>query len=231
MMSLLATHVILYRHRQVLYHSNNNKEQEEPQEEGGFPAKAGLSGRTRAIIAALWVIGVALFLVGSILDIYEVRNSSGEEPTGITTIVDRYSVISVGQAIPNAVIDPSDVGIRFIQAMWYFLCFVMPLWCSLLFAILYAVPLSQKWTGWTFILAEVAFSWSCAEVLIVSTIFAVLQLPTFGDGLIEADCSACFVVDSDILPDFAYLVVGAVLNVALNIWLYRKAHRVLYSSC
>ena len=225
-MSLLVTHVILYRHRQVLYHSS--KEQKELQE-GGFPAKAGLSARTRAIIAALWVIGVVLFFVGCILDIYEVRNSSGDEATGITTIVDRYSVISVGQAIPNAVLDPSNVGIRFIQAMWYFLCFVMPLWCSLLFAILYTVPLSQKRTEWTFLLAEVAFSWSCAEVLILATICAVLQLPTFGDGLIEPDCKACYVVDSDILPDFACLVVGAVLNVFLNIWLYRKAHHVLYS--
>jgi hypothetical protein len=225
MMSLLATHVILYSHRQVLYHSN--KEPKEVQK-GGFPAKAGLSARKRAIIAALWVIGVVLFSVGCILDIYEVRNSSGEEATGITTIVDRFSVVSVGQAIPNAVLDPSDRGIRFIQAMWYFLCLVMPLWCSLMFAILYAVPLSQKWTEWTFLLAEVAFSWSCVEVLIVATVFAVLQLPTFGDGLIEADCKACFVVDSDFLPDFAYLVVGAVLNVALNIWLYRKAHHVLY---
>jgi hypothetical protein len=113
--------------------------------------------------------------------------------------------------------------------MWYFLCVFMPLCCSILFAILYAVPLSQKWTEWTFFLAGVAFSWSCAEVLIVSTILAVLQLPSFGDGLIEADCTACFVVDSDILPEFACLVVGVVLNVALNIWLYRKAHHVLYS--
>jgi hypothetical protein len=79
-----------------------------------------------------------------------------------------------------------------------------------------------------FVMAEIAFAWSCAEVLLISTIFAVLQMPSFGDGLIDADCSACFLVDTEILSQFAFLGVGTVLNVLLNVWLYRKAHYALY---
>ena len=79
-----------------------------------------------------------------------------------------------------------------------------------------------------FVMADIAFAWSCAEVLLVSTIFAVLQMPTFGDGLIGANCIACYVVSSRFLSDFAYLCVGAVLIVVVNVFLYRKAHVTLY---
>jgi len=77
-------------------------------------------------------------------------------------------------------------------------------------------------------MAEIAFAWSCAEVLLLSTIFAVLQMPIFGDGLVENDCTACFIITTRILPEFAILCVGTVLNVTVNVWLYRKAHSVIY---
>ena len=69
---------------------------------------------------------------------------------------------------------------------------------------------------------------SCAEVLFVSTIFAVQQMPVFGDGLVENNCAACFLVDTNILPEFAVLCVGTVMNVGVNVWVYRKAHGILY---
>ncbi len=79
-----------------------------------------------------------------------------------------------------------------------------------------------------FTLAEIAFAWSGTQVLIVSTLFAVLQMPTFGEGLINADCSTCFVVSTRILPDFAFLAVGGVMIVGTNVILYHKAHYILY---
>lgn len=69
---------------------------------------------------------------------------------------------------------------------------------------------------------------SCAEVLFVSTIFAVQQMPVFGDGLVENNCAACFLVDTNILPEFAVLCVGTLMNVGVNVWVYRKAHGILY---
>ena len=69
---------------------------------------------------------------------------------------------------------------------------------------------------------------SCAEVLLLSTIFAVLQMPIFGDKLVDSDCTACFLITTRILPEFALLCIGTVLNVAVNVWLYRKAHSIIY---
>lgn len=105
----------------------------------------------------------------------------------------------------------------------------MPLWCSCLLLVLYTVPsLSKVWMERIFTMAEIAFAWSCAEVLLLSTIFAVLQMPIFGAKLVENDCKTCFVITTQILPAFGLLVVGAFLNVAVNIWLYRKAHGIIY---
>ncbi len=70
---------------------------------------------------------------------------------------------------------------------------------------------------------------SCAEVLFVSTIFAVQQMPVFGDGLVESNCTACFLVDTMILPEFSVLCIGTILNVGVNVWLYRKTHGILFS--
>ena len=71
---------------------------------------------------------------------------------------------------------------------------------------------------------------SCAEVLFISTIFAVKQMPVFGDGLVQNNCTACFLVDTKILPQFWVLCVGTILNVGVNVWLYRKAHSILFQS-
>jgi hypothetical protein len=242
MMSLASTHLILHYHRKVLYHSTrkvseqesdpeqtaeNGKKTAENGEESkpaeGMKGLLGLSNRFLAL-ACLSIIGsMAFYIVGCVINIYEVTNTRGS-----FSFVEDYSVVSVGTALPMSVLDPSDLGTRFIQAMWFFLCVVMPLWCTFLFGVLFLYPLSRQWMERVFVMAEIAFAWSCAEVLLISTIFAVSQMPSFGDGLIDADCTACFVVDTEILPQFAFLGVGTILNVLLNVWLYRKAHYALY---
>jgi hypothetical protein len=199
---------------------------QEPEEEKiGMKARAGLSNRVLGFIVVAVLLSIVFYIVGCVVNVFEVTNTRGD-----TSYTIEYSVISVGQATPGSTLDPSDVGIRFIQAMWFFLGVVMPLWCSLLFGILFLYPFSKSWMERVFFMAEVAFAWSCGEVLLISTIFAVLQMSTFGDGLIEADCTACFIVDTQILPGFAYLCVGTVLNVGVNIWLYRKARHAIYGS-
>lgn len=229
MMSLVSTHYILHLHRKVHYHSSDLSmgitaiTTEEGEEKLGLKARGGLSNTFVMLTGFAASLSVVFFVVGIIVDIYQVKNTRGE----VSLEVD-YSVVSVGQAIPASQLDPNDVGTRFIQAMWFFLCIVMPLWCSFLFGLLFVYPFSKVWVERIFVMGEIAFAWSCAEVLLVSTIFSVLQMPTFGEGLIEADCSACFVVDTQILPNFAFLCIGSVLSVAVNVWLYRRAHRIVY---
>ena len=53
-------------------------------------------------------------------------------------------------------------------------------------------------------------------------------MPVFGDGLVENNCTTCFLIDTKILGTFSILCIGTILNVGVNVWLYRKAHSILY---
>merc|ERR1712137_184180 len=129
-----------------------------------------------------------------------------------------------GQGVPSATLDSKDVGVRWIQAMYFFLAVALPVWNTVLFGILYLYPLGNKWQERIFLLTEITFSWGCVEVLTLSVIFSVLQMPKFGNGLIDAGCAECYEVDSRILPQFAIICVSTVVNLSTNVWLYRKAH-------
>lgn len=245
MMSLLSTHVILHYHRKLHYHdkknstsittsddnieagdkmSPDNGNDDDTGEKRGMKELGDLSTGFIVLAVGSLVISMVCFLAGVITKTFEVTSTRG------TTIVSTsYSITSIGLAIPEAYIDSNHAGTRFIQIMWFFLGVAMPIWCSVLFVALYTYPnFSKEWMERIFTMAEVAFAWSCAEVLLISTIFAVLQMPVFGDGLVENDCAACFLISTRILPEFSVLCIGTVLNVAVNVWLYRKAHSVIY---
>eukprot|EP00536_Pseudo-nitzschia_multiseries_P006720 jgi/Psemu1/239618/estExt_Genewise1.C_1460047 len=218
MMSLLSTHLILHYHRKLHYHDT----------ESIAAGKIGsLSTGSVALALGSLVVSIAMYLAGVLTESFEVTSTRGE--TDVVTTA--YSIASIGMAIPDAYLDAGHIGTRFIQVMWFFLGFAMPLWCSAMFVVLYANPyFSKAAMECIFTMAEIAFAWSCAEVLLLSTILAVLQMPIFGAGLVENDCTTCFVITTRILPEFSLLCIGTVLNVAVNVWLYRKAHGILYQT-
>eukprot|EP00537_Pseudo-nitzschia_pungens_P011431 CAMPEP_0172390140 /NCGR_PEP_ID=MMETSP1061-20121228/6857_1 /TAXON_ID=37318 /ORGANISM="Pseudo-nitzschia pungens, Strain cf. pungens" /LENGTH=450 /DNA_ID=CAMNT_0013120431 /DNA_START=116 /DNA_END=1468 /DNA_ORIENTATION=+ len=192
----------------------------------GMKEIGGLS--TGFLILALGSLAgsFVFYLAGVLTETFEVTSTRGD-----VSVSTSYSIASIGMAIPEAYIDSGHTGTRFIQVMWFFLGIAMPLWCSVLFVILYAVPsLSKEMMEYIFTMAEVTFAWSCAEVLLLSTIFAVLQMPIFGAGLVENNCTTCFVITTQILPEFSLLCIGTCLNVAVNVWLYRKTHSILYQT-
>eukprot|EP00532_Pseudo-nitzschia_australis_P009583 CAMPEP_0168241830 /NCGR_PEP_ID=MMETSP0140_2-20121125/23031_1 /TAXON_ID=44445 /ORGANISM="Pseudo-nitzschia australis, Strain 10249 10 AB" /LENGTH=441 /DNA_ID=CAMNT_0008176761 /DNA_START=27 /DNA_END=1349 /DNA_ORIENTATION=- len=234
MMSLLSTHLILHYHRKIHYHDaanisglvtetlptdieekNDNDNEEDTGEKRGIKEFGGLSTGSIVLAISSLVFSFVFYLIGVISKSFEVTSTQGENDPDSTT----YSIASIGMAIPEAYIDSGHTGTRFIQIMWFFLAVAMPLWSSILFVVLYAAPsLSRKAMEYIFTMAEVAFAWSCAEVLLLSTILAVLQMPIFGTGLVENDCEACYTITTRILPEFSLLCIGTVLNVAVNIW-------------
>jgi hypothetical protein len=204
--------------------NNNNKR-------GGsnesMQVKAGVSTGVYYTMFLFLFVGLVVCLVSCFVDIYEVTNTRGT-----TEFIKSYSIRSIGQDIPPSSLHPDRFDIRFLQVMWFVLTIVLPVWSSTLWVIFFfgvsSSSSSYNIQYTVFLLAEMAFSWSCAEVFVVSTIFSVLQLPTFGNGLIESDCQFCFAVTSTILTPFALAVAGTVLHVIWNLWLYRKAHKVLF---
>lgn len=241
-MSLSSTHIILHYHRKLHYHQmvnttsttiiadnvelgdSTSSASDKNDEKRGMKILGGLSNGFMVSAIACLVVSIIVFLAGVTVPSFEVTATNPQ-----ASKTDSYSIASIGMAIPEAYIDPSHAGTRFIQFMWFFLGIAMPLLCSVLFLVLYATPsLSKKWMEIIFTSAEIAFAWSCAEVLFISTIFAVKQMPVFGDGLVENNCTTCFLIDTKILGTFSILCIGTILNVGVNVWLYRKAHSIIY---
>jgi uncharacterized membrane protein len=229
MLSLLGTQVVLYSHRCLIYDDGEavcrtDGEEIVPEEPtlGKQPLVA--SAKVRMIVMLLLLAStLALAIVGCVINIFEVT----ETQAGMTTPT-VYSVISVGSRVPSASLEPNSIGVRWIQAMYFFSGFALPLWTLVLFAVLYLFPMTVQWHKRVFMLAEMTFSWSSIEVLLISIIFSVLQIPSFGSGLIKSGCEFCYQVGSSIFPEFAVLAVASALHVAVSIWLYRQAHEALY---
>jgi hypothetical protein len=97
-----------------------------------------------------------------------------------------------------------------------------------LFIALLWLPVSKAVLERLFFASEVVFAWSGSEVYVLSTVMAVAQLPTFGNGLINSGCSVCFVVTSQMFPELAIMAVGAVVNMCAFFWCFLLVHPVIY---
>jgi len=242
MLSLASTHIILHYHRKVHYHGSltedgcdeenvdsvdvatSMRSEEPPREELGIKAVGNFSTRFMVVAVGALVLSMVLFVAGVTVETFTVTSTRGEISETIA-----YSIASIGMDIPEAYVIANHSGTQFIQFMWFFLGIATPLLCSALFLALYTIPtLTKKRMETIFTAGEITFAWSCAEVLFLSTIFAVQQMPVFGDGLVDNNCAACFQVDTDLLPEFAVLCLGTIMNVGVNVWLYRTAHKVIF---
>jgi len=172
-----------------------------------------------------------------------------------------FSIVGVGQSLPySSPYGSSSFGIRFIQMMYFILALAVPLWNSILLAFLLAVVVRGLNTAITtttnsgsnrirsnsrrvrqrrlrqyrnfFLLTEIAFAWSALEVLAVSCIFSVFQIPKFASKMVDnpacAEAGACFRVRAQLLPAFAWTAAAAAWNFGSTLWLFGTAHRSLF---
>lgn len=227
MMSLMGTQAILYHHRRVQYHSEEKKADEaDEQASPEVETKVAIASQTKMkwpILLLVFVACMALHFAACALDIYEVSNTRRDVTESVA-----YSLFSIGTGIPESAADPSAFGIRWIQFMFMLFAVALPPWNTVLFAVLYFVPMAQKVKEKMFFLAEITFSWAAVEVLTVSVIFSILQIPKFGNGLVDSGCAECYNVDSKLFPQFAVLCVSTVLNVGVSVWLFLRAHQAVY---
>jgi hypothetical protein len=171
-------------------------------EKHGMKELGGLSNGFMVSAIASLVVSIILFLAGVTVPSFEVTSTNPQ-----ASKTDSYSIASIGMAIPEAYIDPSHAGTRFIQFMWFFLGIAMPLLCSVLFLVLYATPsLSKKWMEIIFTSAEITFAWRyvlenahlcfCPAVILIRVIFGscISILPSSHLSNHPLPSSKCFLV-------------------------------------
>lgn len=235
MMSMLVTQLILYLHRRVQYHPVNKcsgevetTELEEPIEpehttEDSKVTIAAQTGTSVPILIFVLASCITLHFTGSSLDYYEVSSARGD-----VTVVQTYNSFSIGMGIPATAEDASDIGIRFLQLMYFLFAVVVTPWNSILVGILYVYPMVQSVKEKVFFLTEITFAWSALEVFLLSVIFSILQIPKFGNGLVQSGCTECYRVDSVLFANFAVICMSTVINISVNLWLFSRAHKVVY---
>jgi hypothetical protein len=183
-----------------------------------------VSLRTNILLSLLLVSAFALYLAGCLVFIFSVSNySQGKMQNSLL-----YSIVNLGKKLPESAVDGHLGMYVWLEIIWYVLGVALPLLsCQLFLAILW-VPLSRSALERLFFAAEVVFAWSSAEVFVLSTIFAVAQIPKFGNGLISSGCTLCFVVQSQMLSELSILALGAVLHVVASCWCFAVVHKVIY---
>jgi hypothetical protein len=246
MLSLIGSQLILRIHRNVQYEQSQTTTTTTNSTPPSLKAEEGLveelkefqttdpldsqktsvrseTGTSTVLLIVLFFLYASTHFVGCWIPIYQVINTRGSD-----VFTKEYSIFSLGRDIPLTVHHPSDFGVRWMQFMFFVITVVLPVGNILTCMFLYLYPMTRAWQKTCFFVTEILYSWSASEVVVLSVVFSVLQIPKFGNGLIKGGCKECYVVSSVLYAEFSILCISTLLYMAINFWLLRKAHKCLY---
>jgi hypothetical protein len=219
--------MILYQHRSIIYGSIPVVSQDEPKglfNIGKSNTVSPISKTSIWSLSFLIAVGFVLYLWGCLVYTYRVINERGNIEVNSSS----YAIRTIGRDLPLSAVDGGKGMFVWLEIIWYTLGMAFPLLSSVLFIALLWLPVSKAGLERLFFASEVVFAWSGSEVYVLSTVMAVAQLPTFGNGLINSGCSTCFVVTSQMFPELVVMAVGAVVNIAAFCCCFLLVHPVIY---
>jgi hypothetical protein len=156
-----------------------------------------------------------------------------------------YSLLSLGEQIPQSVEDPDDFGIRWIEITYYIFALGMPFLCLGVMLCLYTIPFSTQSASRMFVLAEVANAWSAMEVFVISVVAALLEIEQFAGFIIGDKCDGinkileafldkplngddvCFDVVATLGNESWYLFTGAAMSTIVSWGMLQMCHVAL----
>jgi hypothetical protein len=221
MLSLLATHAALYHHRRVVFGTSTD------QVKKSLHSRAGLSRVVQILLVLCIIVAMGAHLAGCLLHFFDVTKTQ----QGVQREGESFSIASIGQGLPDSGRDgENDGGLVYLQIVWFLLGVAMPLVSSVAFLFLLLQPKTTEGLRSLLLIAEISLAWSCAEVYVVSTILAIREIPTFGEGLIDTGCSQCYTVETSISAEVAAITIGTAFHLAAAVVLLRVAHKAAYPS-
>jgi hypothetical protein len=221
MLSLLATHAVLYHHRRVVFGTSTD------QVKTSLKSRADVSRVVQTLLVLGIIVAMGAHLSGCLLHFFDVTKTQ----QGVQREAESFSIASIGQGLPDSGrYGENEGGLVYLQIVWFLLGVVMPLVSSISLLFLLLQPKTTEGLRSLLLLAEVSLAWSCAEVYVVSTILAVREIPTFGEGLVDTGCSQCYTVETSITAEVAAIAIGTAINLAAAFVLLRMAHKAAYPS-
>ena len=174
--SLIGGHAILYLHRRTtLPYIPVYSGRKESLAKHVFDDKRGrglvkLTKRFRRTIVLMYLLALGLISCGVFLKSFHFKFNGA---AGMALGDDRsqsFSLVSIGEHIPQSVQDSSSFGIRWIQTCYFFFALIMPIVCIVSMLALFLLPMRLKVQQKVFMLAEVANAWSAIEVFVVAIV-------------------------------------------------------------
>jgi len=154
-----------------------------------------------------------------------------------------FSLVSIGEHIPQSIEDSSSFGVHYIKTCYFFFALVMPIMCLLSMFALFLVPMRLKQQQMVFMLAEVTNAWSAIEVFVLSIVISLIEIAPFAESMVGSRCALinkilsgwsggdrgdtmhyCFGVKSRLDGSSVVLIIGVILNSLLVLMLHRFAH-------
>lgn len=205
-----------------------------------------LTRRFRRTVVLLILLALMLICVGVSLKSFHFT-FSGVAGTALgDSSVRRFSLVSIGESIPQSVQDSSTFGIYWIQTCYFLFALVNPLVCLVSLFLLFVYPMTMKRQQKMFVLAEITNAWSAIEVFCIAVNASLLEISPFAKAMVGEHCSLlnhilsgwsgdnrdnlhqCFAVKSSIDGSSAVLIIGVILNSLLTSTLHRFAHHAMW---
>eukprot|EP00956_Cyclotella_meneghiniana_P005948 scaffold7775_cov61-Cyclotella_meneghiniana.AAC.19 len=221
-MSLFGTQTVLHLHRGVQIQVEKKGDNPTIHSWEGKQYLIAQSGYHPVVVLLALVASIALLIIGATVQTFKFKYS------GMTKYETTHSLISIGLNIPETARD-DGVMIHFLQAFYFILTMAVPLLSCCIYGLLFYVKLTPDLARRIFLLSETALAWSALDVYLLSTMFAVVQIPNFAKHLVDEYCKSCFTIEAEINPSFALTCAAALLNFFLGLLLVKRAQRLLYA--
>jgi uncharacterized paraquat-inducible protein A len=249
--SLVSGHAMLFLHRRTLipripqYSGRHESLSKHIFEDKHGKGLVKLTKRFRRTIVMAMLTTFILICVGVNLKCFHFT-INGVAGTLRKSRVREYSLVSIGESIPQSVQDTSSFGIHWIQSCYFFFALTMPLVCLLSLFVLFVYPMTIKQQQKVFVIAEVSNAWSAVEVFVIAIIASLIEIAPFSQSMVGQHCSLlnqilsgwsggdgnelhhCFGVKSSLDGSSAVLIIGVMLNSILISTLHRFAHHALW---
>lgn len=208
-----------------------------------------LDDTPRALCASYWFFGFAGLLA---LVVYGCSVASFDfHIEGLAGLVlgdkatQRYSLISLGTAVPASSRDPRGAGALSLEVVYFFFGFALPLVQLVLLAVLYLTPLSLHYQRKLYVACEVATSWAALDVFAVGVVAALLEIFKFAQFMVGDRCDfintflgrhldralngddTCFDVSTELTRGAWVLLPAAAASGVGGVWLLRRAKTAL----
>jgi hypothetical protein len=222
-LSLLGTQIALHLHRGGVCRELD-KDGDKPTLNSweGKKSLIAQSGCHAAFVLLALASSAALVVVGSTVDTFKFIYS------GVTSYETTHSVISIGPNILETARD-NGVMIRLLRAFYFILTMGVPLISCCIYGVLFFVKATPHSARGMFVLAETALAWSALDVYMLSTVFAVVQIPNFARHLVDEYCKPCFTIEAKIDPLFTVTCAGALMSFFVGLMLVTKAQKTLFA--